>query len=320
MILQKTPLTFLQETFAPEMELVDAAIRDSIDHPLPLISQVCHHIISSGGKRLRPLLTLAGAKLHGDITDRVITSAAMIELLHSATLLHDDIVDESLLRRGKETAHIKWGNALSILVGDFLFGQTFELMTGLGDLKILQLFSPLARRIIEGEVGHMQITLSSPADALIEAISAKTAALFGTSCQIGAMAAGQGSETTHHLYEFGCNLGITFQLLDDIYDYTRSNRGKSPGEDFHSGKITLPILLAYQDGIEQEFFNRIFHDHVVSEQDFSTAVEILTPYFAQTMALAKDYAAKASQCLALSPEGPLRDTLMSFPGSLCDPK
>lgn len=318
--MEKTPLQSLQEIFSREMVEVDRAIHSNINHSLPLISQVCHHILSSGGKRLRPLLALAGAKIYGNITERVITAAAMIELLHSATLLHDDIVDGSILRRGKETAHIKWGNALSLLVGDFLFGQTFELMTGLGDFNILKLFSPLARQIIEGEVRHMQITLSSPTDILIQAMSEKTATLFGTSCQIGAITTGQRIETTQHLYDFGYHLGITFQLLDDIYDYTRTNRGKEPGEDFYSGKITLPVLLAYQEGREPDFLERIFHEHRILDGDFHKALKVLRPYFEKTLGLAKNYAATAAQFLEPLPDSPLKNTLMSLAEFLCMPR
>jgi octaprenyl-diphosphate synthase len=312
----------LQATLAPEMARVDALIEKRTEHSLSLIPQVCRHLIFAGGKRLRPLLTLACAKLYNASAERAIALAAAVEFMHTATLLHDDVVDESALRRGRKTANSLWGNSISILVGDFLFTQAFQLMVEDGDTHILRLLSETTQKIVEGEVQQIQTgsDLTTPVDDFLQIITAKTAALFGASCHVGGMAAGQSVDLTRDLYHFGCYLGITFQLVDDILDYTASNRGKTQGDDFLGGKITVPVLLAYQGGTPQEkaFWERTICKRHIQECDFSMALAIIHPYLSQTLALAKEYAHKAVQSLAYLEASALKDNLVALPHALCD--
>ncbi|MEI8295703.1 MAG: polyprenyl synthetase family protein [Alphaproteobacteria bacterium] len=317
-----SPLHCLQATLAPEMALVDALIEKRTDHGLTLIPQVCRHLIFAGGKRLRPLLTLACAKLHEDSCARAIALAAAVEFIHTATLLHDDVVDESTLRRGRKTANSVWGNSISILVGDFLITQAFSLMVEDGDANVLHLLSETTQKIVEGEVQQIQAgsDLTTPVDEFLQIIAAKTASLFGASCQVGGMAAGHPLDLTNNLYDFGRYLGTTFQLVDDILDYTANNRGKAQGDDFLGGKVTIPVLFAYQRGTPQEklFWERTICDRHTQEQDFLTALTIIQPYLSQTLALAKEYANKAIQSLAGLEASALKDNLVALTYALCD--
>lgn len=317
-----SPLPYLQAVLTSEMALVDTLIKKRTEHSLSLIPQVCHHLIFAGGKRLRPLLTLACAKLYQDFSERAIALAAAVEFMHTATLLHDDVVDESALRRGRKTANSLWGNPISILVGDFLFTQSFQLMVEDGDANVLRLLSETTQKIVEGEVQQIQIgsDLATPVNDFLPIITAKTAALFGASCHVGAMAAEQPLELTRTLYDFGYYLGITFQLVDDVLDYIANNRGKTQGDDFLGGKVTVPVLLAYQGGNAQEkmFWERTICKRSLQECDFSIALATIYPYLSQTLTLAKDYAIKAVQALAPLKTSTLKDNLMALPHSLCD--
>src|SRR5690606_17514532 len=225
--------------------ILDKAISD-----VELIPQLAHHLIDSGGKRLRPMLTIAAAKLVRYESDSHIRVAAAVEFMHTATLLHDDVVDESDLRRGKAAARILWGNEASVLVGDFLLGQAFKMMVETGSLEALSILANAASVIAEGEVMQLAASkdTSTTEDAYLAVIQAKTAALFSAAAEVGGVIAGCRREERAALESFGRNLGLAFQLVDDALDYSgkQSILGKSIGDDFREGKITLPVVLCYR--------------------------------------------------------------------------
>ncbi|MBM3929103.1 MAG: polyprenyl synthetase family protein, partial [Sphingomonadales bacterium] len=234
---------------AHDMNLVNKEILDRMQSDIPLIPELAGHLIAGGGKRMRPMLTLASAKLLGYPGTRHHRLAAAVEFIHTATLLHDDVVDSSDLRRGRRTANIIWGNPASVLVGDFLFSRSFELMVEDGSLKVLKILSNASAVIAEGEVNQLtavrKIDLSE--ERYLDIIGAKTAALFAAACRIAAVVAERPESDEAALDAYGRNLGIAFQLVDDAIDYTSDagTMGKDAGDDFREGKMTLPIILAY---------------------------------------------------------------------------
>ena len=236
--------------------------------PVALIPQLAGHIVASGGKRLRPMLTLGCARLCGYRGTRHVALAAAVEFIHTATLLHDDVVDASDLRRGRETANAVWGNQPAILVGDFLFSRSFELMVADGSLRILEILSRASSVIAEGEVLQLmtQNNLQTTEASYLEVIRAKTAELFAAASRIGAVVAERPHEEEMALDRFGRDLGIAFQLVDDMLDFSarQTELGKSIGDDFRDGKVTLPILLAFARGDEEE---RAFWRRTLEEMD-----------------------------------------------------
>src|SRR5690349_20819279 len=254
----KPPATLgrLNGLLKADLERVNALILERMHSPVALIPQLAGHIIAAGGKRLRPMLTLATARLCGYAGERQLALAAAVEFIHTATLLHDDVVDASDLRRGLATANAVWGNKPSVLVGDFLFSRAFQLMVEDGSLKVLGILSHASAVIAEGEV--LQLVTSNDTatdeDAYLAVIRAKTAQLFAAASQIGAVIAGRPEPEEAALTAFGLNLGIAFQLVDDMLDYSarQAELGKTVGDDFRDGKITLPIVLAFKRGDEQE--------------------------------------------------------------------
>jgi octaprenyl-diphosphate synthase len=281
---------------------------------IPLLS---NHIISSGGKRLRPVLTLICAKLCGYEGERHIHLAASVEFIHTATLLHDDVVDESHLRRGTPTANNLWGNKISILVGDFLLSQAFQLMVKDGSLRTLDILSSASAVISEGEV--MQLVainnIAMTEENYSEIITAKTAELFAASCQIGAVVAGMEHSTEMLLRSFGMNLGIAFQIIDDALDYSaqEADLGKTIGDDFREGKVTLPVIHAYSLGSpeERDFWKRTMQDNNQQEGDLQLAVSLLHKHqslpYAMQQAVA--YAALAKQSLDIFPASEAKSIL-----------
>src|SRR3974390_61008 len=245
-------LTVLAGLLHHDLEACNRTIVARMDSPVALIPQLAAHIVAAGGKRLRPLLTLAGARLCGYGGERHVKLAACVEFIHTATLLHDDVVDESLLRRGLASANAVFGNQASVLVGDFLFARAFQLMVEDGSLPVLAILSRAAATIAEGEVLQLvtQNDLSTPEPRYLEVIKGKTAALFAAACEVGAVVADRPSSEAASLAEFGLNLGIAFQLVDDALDYAADQAllGQTVGDDFREGKITLPVLVAYQAG------------------------------------------------------------------------
>ncbi|MBV9585423.1 MAG: polyprenyl synthetase family protein [Alphaproteobacteria bacterium] len=300
-----------------DLARVNAIIVERMDSPVALIPQLAGHIVSAGGKRLRPMLTLGCARLCGYRGERHIALAAAVEFIHTATLLHDDVVDASDLRRGRDTANAVWGNKPAVLVGDFLFARSFELMVEDGSLRVLDILSRTAAVIAEGEV-HQLITANdtgSTEAAYLEVIEAKTAALFAAASRIGAVLAERPVEEEEALARFGRNLGIAYQLIDDMLDFSASERefGKSVGDDFRDGKITLPILIAFArgDAEERAFWRRTLEDGDQEAGDLERALRLVERRgaLAETLARARAYAAAAADALSLFPRGPMRRAL-----------
>src|SRR5438552_5423350 len=300
-----------------DLERVNCLIVERMHSPVSLVAELAGHIVSAGGKRLRPMLTLACARLCGYQGERHIALAAVVEFIHTATLLHDDVVDDSHLRRGRDTANAIWGNKPPVLVGDFLFARSFQLMVEDGSLQVLEILSRTAAIIAEGEV-HQLITANDTAtteEAYLEVIEAKTAALFAAASRIGAVLAERPLAEEEALGRFGRNLGIAYQLVDDMLDFSArpSEFGKSVGDDFRDGKITLPIVLAYARGDSEEraFWRRTLEEGEQGPGDLERALRLVERHgaLAETLARARAYAAAAIDALSPFPASPLRRAL-----------
>ncbi len=302
---------------ADDMARVNTTILSRTGSDVAMIPEVANHLIASGGKRLRPILTLACAKLCGYAGDGDVKLAASVEFMHTATLLHDDVVDESDMRRGRVAARIKWGNEASVLVGDFLLGQAFRMMVEVGSLRALDILSAAATVIAEGEV--MQLTnaknLETDEAAYLAVIRGKTAELFAAACEVGPVLAGRPKAEQDAARAYGMNLGIAFQLIDDVLDYggTSAELGKNVGDDFREGKITLPIVLAYRRGSEGErgFWRRTLQQGEIRDGDLETALDLLQRHGAleETVARAHQYGAEARTALDIFPDGPVKAAL-----------
>jgi octaprenyl-diphosphate synthase len=305
---------------AADMVGVDALITARMQSEVPVIPALAEHLIAAGGKRLRPLLTVAAARLAGSDNDACLKLAAAVEFIHTATLLHDDVVDGSQLRRGKVAAHLIWGAAQSVLVGDFLFARAFELMVETNSMKALEILAKASRVIAEGEV--LQLTRSHDlnlSQALyLEIIGAKTAELFAAASEAGGVSAGVSAEKSDALRAYGMNLGLAFQLADDALDYggTTEALGKNAGDDFREGKATLPLLLAIARSgpREAEFWERAIGRREQTEADFRRARELIvgTGALEATLDLAGGYADKAKAALAGFPANDWRSSLESL--------
>ena len=303
---RKPSLDPLCRLLSSELERVNQLIVQRMQSPVALIPQVAGHIVASGGKRLRPMLTLGCARLCGYRGGRHIALAAAVEFIHTATLLHDDVVDASDLRRGRDTANAVWGNKPPILVGDFLFSRSFELMVADGSLRILEILSRASSVIAEGEVLQLMTandTRTSEA-AYLTVIQAKTAELFAAASRIGAVMADRPQEEEEALDRFGRNLGIAFQLVDDMLDFSaRSTElGKSIGNDFRDGKVTLPILIAFARGDEKErkFWRRTLEDMDQRPDDLDRAIRLIERHGGtiETLSRARGYARAAVDALS----------------------
>ena len=266
---------------AGDMAQVNQVILDRMQSEIPLIPMLAGHLIAGGGKRMRPMLTLACARLLDYPGTRHHKLAASVEFIHTATLLHDDVVDGSDLRRGKRTANIIWGNPASVLVGDFLFSRSFELMVEDGSLKVLKILSHASAVIAEGEVNQLtaQRQVGLGEERYLNIISSKTAALFAAACRIAAVVAERDHDTEEALDAYGRNLGIAFQLVDDAIDYASDagTMGKDIGDDFRDGKMTLPVILAYARGSEADraFWKDAVEGRRVSAADLAYATKLL---------------------------------------------
>jgi octaprenyl-diphosphate synthase len=302
---------------APDMAAVNAVILDRMQSEVVLIPELAGHLIAGGGKRMRPMLTLASAALLGYPGSRHHKLAAAVEFIHTATLLHDDVVDGSGTRRGKRTANLIWGNPASVLVGDFLFSRAFELMVEDGSLKVLRILSHASAVIAEGEVEQLtaQRQISTDEDKYLRIIQAKTAALFAAACRIAPVVAEAGEEAEDALEAYGRNLGIAFQLVDDAIDYTseKATSGKDLGDDFRDGKMTLPIILAYARGSEadRDFWRAAISGDRVSDDDLAHAVGLLrsTEAISDTLERARQYARRALDALATFPSSKAKAAL-----------
>jgi len=307
-----------------DMAAVDALIIARMQSQVPVIPLLADHLVSAGGKRLRPLLTVAAARASQDGTSGVkgdiiaaVKLAAAVEFIHTATLLHDDVVDGSNLRRGKTAAHLIWGAPTSVLVGDFLFARAFELMVETGQMRALGILARASSVIAEGEV--LQLTrahdLNLDQETYLRIVSAKTAELFAAAAEAGAVGAGAGEQAVQALRAFGLNLGLAFQLADDALDYggVSEELGKNAGDDFREGKVTMPLLLAAARtrGREDAFWERTINQGQRTEDDFRRARELVvgTGAVSATLDTAHEYADAAKAALAGLPAGDWRAAL-----------
>jgi len=312
-----SPVERLNALVGPDMKAADKLIHKGMASSVALIPDLAHHLIDSGGKRLRPLLTLAAARAGGYQGDGHVRLAAAVEFIHTATLLHDDVVDESALRRGKVSANLVWGNKPSVLVGDYLFSRAFQLMVETGNLAVLGILSGASAVIAEGEV--MQLgsarSLAVTEDHYMKVVSAKTAALFAAAAEGGAVLAAQGTDFIASMRAYGENLGIAFQLVDDALDYSgrQALMGKSVGDDFREAKMTLPIILsaARADETARAFWQRVIETGNQTETDLHHAISLVeqTGSIQETMRRARAYADAAKNALAVLPASEIRSAL-----------
>ena len=312
----------LKNTLEKNLKAVDEEIIYRLDKSIPMINDIGQHLIKASGKRVRPLLTLAFAAQLNDFSRKPIVLAAAVEFIHTATLLHDDVVDESDLRRGKKTANIIWGNEFSVLAGDFLFAQSFDLMVETGSLKALSSLATASCKITQGEFQQMQI--ANKPDTSIEdyfdVIGKKTAELFGASCQSGVIVAGGNQNQQMAAYDYGFNLGLAFQIIDDLMDFSQSSNkmGKNLGDDFKLGKTTLPIILVWQKSDEKEkrFWKRTLVDLNQKPSDLKTALEILNKYnvFSECKNIAIEFVNKSLKSIEIFPDSIIKDHLKGLAG------
>ena len=307
----------LRRLVEPDMARVNQLITEHVKSDITLISDLATHLIAAGGKRIRPSLTLASALLCGYKGTRHVRLAACVEFIHTATLLHDDVVDASALRRGAATANALWGNKTSVLVGDFLLSRAFQLMVADGSLDVLSILSDAAATISAGEVKQLMVShdLAITEEVYLEVIGAKTAALFAAAAELGAVVGAQPQMRTA-LREFGDALGIAFQLVDDALDYQarEEDLGKAIGDDFRDGKVTLPLMIAYREGTEEArsfFENCMEHADTIGAGDLARAQQLIrsSQGVEYTLALAARYGEKAQQALMQLPASSARDAL-----------
>jgi octaprenyl-diphosphate synthase len=307
----------LVELTNADMARVNTEILSRTGSEVTMIPEVANHLISSGGKRLRPLLTLAMASLTGYTGDHHIKLAAAVEFMHTATLLHDDVVDESEMRRGRLAARKVWGNEASVLVGDFLLGQAFKMMVEVGSLRALEILSSAAAVIAEGEVMQLGAAKNTATteDEYLAVIRAKTAELFAAACEVGPVLTQRPKAEAAACRSFGMNLGVAFQLVDDALDYggKSAKLGKNIGDDFREGKITLPVVLSFRRGSESEraFWTRALEQGEIGDNDLDTAVGLMIKHRAleDTIKRAQHYGAIARDALALFPASEMKQAL-----------
>ena len=310
----------LRHSLMQSLKAVDQEIISRLNKSIPLINDIGKHLINASGKRLRPLLTLAMAAQFNDNSKKPILLAAAVEFIHTATLLHDDVVDESILRRGKKTANTIWGNEFSVLAGDFLFAQSFELMVETNSIEALSSLASASCKITQGEFQQIQIA-NKPETSLndyFEVIGKKTAELFGASCKSGVIVAGGNVEQQNAAYEYGYNLGLAFQIIDDIMDFNNSpnKMGKNFGDDFKLGKTTLPIILAWQQSnqIEKQFWIKTLKELNQEPNDFKNAINIFNKYniFNECKKRSEKFISKSIKCLEKFPDTIIRENLIGL--------
>ena len=308
----------LLDLVTEDMGGVNRIILDKAVSDVELIPELAHHLIASGGKRLRPMLTIAAAKLAGYQGGGHIRLAAAVEFMHTATLLHDDVVDDSDYRRGKKAARLLWGNQASVLVGDFLLGQAFRMMVDVGSLPALKILSNASAVIAEGEVMQLACAknMATTEDEYLAIINAKTAALFSAAAEVGAAIANRPAEEQAALRSYGKSLGIAFQLIDDALDYAGDSArlGKSVGDDFREGKITLPVILSFRRGNDEEraFWKRTLADGEIVDGDLEAAIKLMKKHKAieATVERARTYGSMARDALGLFRDSPPRKALL----------
>ena len=303
---------------AADMNGVNSVILERMQSEVALIPELAGHLIAGGGKRMRPMLTLACAKLLGYPGGRHHKLAAAVEFIHTATLLHDDVVDGSGMRRGKRTANLIWGNPASVLVGDFLFSRAFELMVEDGSLKVLRILSHASAVIAEGEVEQLtaQRQIETDEEQYLRIIGAKTAALFAAACRVAPVVAEASEDVELALEAYGRNLGVAFQLTDDVIDYASdaATMGKGVGDDFRDGKMTLPVSLAYSRAIDPDraFWRQAISGDRISEADLDHAISLMrtTDALADTLEYARRYGRRAIDALRIFPDGKAKAALI----------
>lgn len=302
----------------PGMEGVNRLILSRVGSDVEMIPEIAWHLIDSGGKRLRPMLTLATATLCDYRGEGDVKLAAAVEFMHTATLLHDDVVDDSEMRRGKLAARMLWGNEASVLVGDFLLGQAFKMMVEVGSLHALDVLSTAATVIAEGEVMQLAFAKNTETteDEYLQVVRGKTAALFAAACEVGPIIAGKSKAEQAACRSYGTNLGIAFQLIDDALDYggVVSKLGKNTGDDFREGKITLPVVLSYRRGNEAEraFWKRCLEQGQHGDAEFAEAMTLVKKHRAieDTIERAKHYGAMARDALAIFADTPMKRSML----------
>ena len=309
----------LLDLTAEDMGRVNEEILSHASSYVEMIPELATNLINSGGKRLRPMVTVAASRMCGSCEDNShVLLAAAVEFMHTATLLHDDVVDESDLRRGKPAARMIWGNQASVLVGDYLLGQAFKMMVRTGSLECLRILSNAASVIAEGEVMQLaaQKDVTTTEDAYMKIIDAKTAALFSAAAEVGAAIAERPAEEQAALESFGRNLGVAFQLVDDALDYSGKQAllGKELGDDFREGKITLPIILSYRRGTDEErdFWKAKLQDGHQEDGDLEKAISLIETHGAieDTVERARHYGAIARDALAIFPDSKLKSAMV----------
>ena len=310
----------LKKLIKKEFNETDKLIKKQINSDVNRIPKLSKHIIDLGGKRLRPMLTISCAKMLKIRNKNHIKLAAAVELLHTATLLHDDVVDESVYRRGEKTSHTLWDNKSSILVGDFLLGRAFQLMVETNSIECLSILSKAAAIIAEGEVLQLVETnnINIKETNYIKIIESKTAALFSSACEVGGVVSGANKSQKKKLFNFGKNLGTAFQLTDDALDYegSSSKMGKNNGDDFYEGKVTLPVILALKnaDRKEKDFWEKTFNKKVRNKTDLRIAKKIIKDKdtINQTLKLANKYGEKAKYIMKDFESNPVRNALIDL--------
>ncbi|SEO82903.1 octaprenyl-diphosphate synthase [Salinihabitans flavidus] len=315
------PHEALSAILSEDMDAVNALIRARMaSEHAPRIPEVTAHLVNAGGKRLRPMLTLAAARICGYDGPYHVHLAATVEFIHTATLLHDDVVDESAQRRGRPTANLLWDNKSSVLVGDYLFSRSFQLMVETGNLRVLDILANASATIAEGEV--LQLTaardLRTDEDVYLKVVRGKTAALFSAATEVGGVIAGADDAQVQALFDYGDALGIAFQIVDDLLDYQGDPKatGKNVGDDFRERKLTLPVIkaVALADGEERAFWQRVIEKGRQEEGDLDHALTLLHRHGAleATRDDALSWAAKAKTAMQTLPESELRTLLIAL--------
>ncbi len=306
----------LADHLSEDLQGVNALIRARMaSKHAPRIPEISAHLIEAGGKRLRPMLTLAGARLMGYDGDHHLNLAAAVEFIHTATLLHDDVVDGSEKRRGRPTANLLWDNKSSVLVGDFLFARSFQLMTETGEIETLRILSDASATISEGEVLQLSAAtdLGTDEDIYLQIVRGKTAALFAAACEVGGVIAGADDSEVAALHNYGDAMGIAFQIADDLLDYWGHAIGKNTGDDFRDRKLTLPVIkaIARADAEERAFWTRTIGQGQQEEGDLEHALGLMEKHgtLEETRDIALDWSARAKATLANLPDDPIRDML-----------
>lgn len=303
-----------------DLKEIEKALSDNLNPYLDLVTDVAGHLLFSGGKRLRPLMMVLSARICGYTGNYEKTFSTALEYLHTATLLHDDLVDGASLRRGKQVANAAWGNSIAVLVGDYLLARALSISAGTGRLRVIQILAELTENMSQGEVHQLMrkgdITLAE--NEYLEVIRRKTAMLFEAACRVSAIIADAPVEKENALAEYGYNLGIAFQMADDLFDYTMktSDFGKEVGADLREGKLTLPVIFALNQAPfgDKDLMIKIIKDSEFTTQDFKTLIELLDKHggLSYTKRVAADYIHKSKSALSIFEPSQTKDIMLDL--------